>query len=398
MNPRLADIAESVTLRVADRARALEQSGQPVVKLQTGDPDFRTPSAVVAAAYQSMQAGETHYCATRGLLELREAVANRLQSANQLCYDPGLEVLVTHGGVHAIYCAVNALLAPGDEAVILDPSWMPYVSATIAAGGVPVRVSSTWENNFKPTISQITACLTERTRLVILNTPGNPTGQIWSAGELGELADVLVDRNIMAISDEVYESLVFDGRRHVSLATLPGMRERTITVGSLSKTYAMTGWRVGYLAAEAAIVSQALKLSQYSITNVAPFIQRAAVVALTDASVSRFVEESRRVYSARRDLLVGELRRIPHIRVMEPQGAFYVMIDISTVAGDSIDFATRLLDQERLCLVPGVGFGKSAEGTLRMTFAAGEADLLEGVRRLKRMVLRELGRQDSRVA
>jgi aminotransferase len=202
----------------------------------------------------------------------------------------------------------------------------------------------------------------------------------------------------MAISDEVYESLVFDGQQHVSLATLPGMRERTITVGSLSKTYAMTGWRVGYLAAPQAVVSEALKLSQYSITNVAPFVQRAAVVALTDDSVCQFVEESRQIYSARRDLLVDELQRVPQIRVMEPQGAFYIMIDISSFSLDSIDFATRLLDEERLCLVPGVGFGKSAEGKLRMTFAAAESELLEGVRRLRRMVIREFGRQESRAA
>ena len=388
MNPHLSQIPQSITLKVADLARQIEAGGERVVKLQTGDPDFDTPAPIVAACHEAIKAGVTHYAATRGLAELRQALAAKLQRVNGVQYDPASEILVTHGGVHGVFCTINALLAPGDEVLIFDPCWMPYVSATIVAGGTPVRMATDPADGFAMRAEQIRAHLTDRSRVLVINTPCNPTGQVLDQRELLEIAEIARSHDLYVIADEVYETLVYGDCRPVSFASLPGMRERTITINSFSKTYAMSGWRVGYLSAEAELVSSILKLSQYSITNVAPFIQRAAVTALTDPEVARFVERSVSTYTARRQRALEELGRIDGIRVSAPDGAFYFMIDVSRFWSDSVEFSTRLLEQERVAVVPGAAFGQCAEGTIRVTFAVGQDVLAEGIGRIGRMLHR----------
>jgi aspartate/methionine/tyrosine aminotransferase len=332
-----------------------------------------------------MRNGMTHYSSTRGLPELRSAIADKLRSVNHLSYDPDQEILVTHGGIHAVYCAINALANPGDEVLIFDPCWMPYVSATTIAGGRPVRIQTDPQDGFAITAHQLEAHLTHRSRIVILNSPCNPSGHMIAPEQLREIAEIVERHNLLVISDEVYESLTYDGHEHVSFASLPGMRDRTITINSFSKTYAMSGWRIGYLAADARWTDLILKLSQYSITNVAPFTQQAAVTALTDSRVASFVEESRKIYASRRRQALASLRSIEGIRVVEPQGAFYFVIDISNHCHDSARFALELLEQQHVAVVPGIAFGACTEGTIRMTFAASDGDILEGIDRLKRM-------------
>ncbi len=386
MNPLLSQIPQSITLKVADLARQIEAGGERVVKLQTGDPDFDTPAPIVAACHEAVKAGATHYAATRGLAQLREALADKLLRVNGVQYDPASEVLVTNGGVHAVFCAINALLAPGDEVLIFDPCWMPYVSSTIVAGGTPVRMATDPADGFAMRAEQVEAHLTDRSRVLVINSPCNPTGQVLGVQELQKIAELARRHDLLVIADEVYEALVYDGFRAVSFASLPGMRERTITINSLSKTYAMSGWRVGYLAAGAELVSSILKLSQYSITNVAPFVQRAAITALTNPEVARFVERSVQIYADRRRRAVTELASIEGIRATTPDGAFYFMIDVSAFSSDSVEFSTRLLEQERVAVVPGAAFGACAEGTIRVTFAVGEDVLAEGIRRIGRML------------
>lgn len=389
MNPKLAEIKQSITVSTADMAREVESQGKHVIKLQTGDPDFATPDAIVEAAYSALKAGHTHYVASRGLPELRQAIADKLSRENNLDYDSTSEVLVTHGGIHAVFAAINALIDTGDEVLIIDPSWMPYVSCTLIAGGKPVRIATDPQEGFRLHIKQIKAHLSQRTRLLILNTPCNPTGVILSAEELQELAELVKRHNLYVIADEVYEKLVYDNHKHVSFASLPGMSERTVTINSFSKTYAMTGWRVGYLAARPKLVEQILKISQYSITNVAPFVQKAAIVALTHPKVQAFVGVMRKTYDKRRKRAIKELGAIQGIRTVVPQGAFYFMVDISGFCRDSIKFANRFLEKEFVAVVPGVGFGQCSEGFIRITFAADEKQIMEGIARLGHMLRTE---------
>jgi len=391
MNPKLVQIEQSVTVRIADMARGIESRGKHVIKLQTGDPDFDTPGIIVEAAYAAMKAGHTHYVASRGLPDLRKAIADKLSRTNGLNYDPASEILVTHGGVHAIFVTINALIKPGDEVLIIDPSWMPYASSTIIAGGNPVRIATDQQGGFQLQIEQIEAHLSESTRLLILNSPCNPTGQVLTAEELEGIADIVDRHNLYVIADEVYEKLIYDDYKHVSFASLPGMRERTVTINSFSKTYAMTGWRVGYLAASRKLVDQILKMSQYSITNVAPFVQKAAIVALTHPEVQAFVDTMRETYDKRRKRALKELEAIEGIRTVIPQGAFYFMINISRFCRDSTEFANRFLQKEFVGVVPGVGFGQCAEGFIRITFAAAEEQIMEGITRLRHLLQTEYG-------
>lgn len=392
MAGRLSQVEESVTVRIADIVRETERQGEKVVKLQTGDPDFPTPDVIIEAAYAALKAGYTHYSDSRGLPELREAIAAKLSRENGLQYAPAREILVTHGGVHAIFSTINALVGEGDEVLILDPCWMPYVSATLIAGARPVRVPADPAGDFEPPVDKIEASLGPRTRLLILNSPCNPTGRVFGAEALDVIARIARRHDLYVIADEVYEKYVYHGHRHISLASLPGMKERTITVNSLSKSYAMTGWRVGYLAAPADLVDRILKVSQYSVTNIAPFVQKAAVVALTSPAAESAAARMREVFAQRHERITRELSAVEGVRAVAPQGAFYFLVDVSRLNPDSVAFATQFLREQRVAVVPGVGFGQCAEGFFRMTFAAPEDQILEGIARLRRLAQAALRR------
>jgi aspartate aminotransferase len=382
MNSRLLQVQESTTIRIADMAREIERRGERVIKLQTGDPDFATPEVIIAGAHQAMKTGYTHYVASRGLPALCQALADKLRRDNGLEYDPNTELLVTHGASHAIFVALQALLEPGDEVLVISPFWMPYASLTQLAGGYPIQVPTDPGRGFEFDLDELRARLTRRSRLLILNTPTNPTGKVFSREELRAIAEAAETYDLYVLADEVYEKLIYDGGEHVSFAALDGLKERTITVNSLSKTYAMTGWRVGYLAAPSVLVEQMLKVAQYSGTNVAPFSQMAALVALTDPSLTTFIEQMRQTFDRRRQHVIEALHAIDGLRLAMPQGAFYFMLDISSFCQDSMAFAYRLLDKARVAVVPGVSFGDCAEGWVRITFALDEVALLEGLARM----------------
>jgi len=390
INNKLSGIGQSVTLRLADRARELEAQGRRIVKLQTGDPDFATHPAVVRAAHKALVAGNTHYSDTRGLPALREAVAQKLSVDNGISYDPATEILITHGGVHAIFCAIHALVNPGDEVIIVDPCWMPYISGTLLAGAVPVRVSTSVADGFRVDPQKLREAITPRTRLLIINSPCNPTGHMIDAEALVAIGHIAQEHDFCILSDEVYEKLTYGTHVHHSMAAVPGMKERTVTINSFSKTYAMTGWRIGYLAACPEFTSAMLKMSQYSITNVASFSQLAAVTALCDDEVQAYVREMHETYTRRRALIADVLDGDEVIRCRPPDGAFYYMLDLSAVCNDSAAFADRLLEEEGVCLIPGVGFGACGEGCLRVTFAAAEDKLKAGLAGIRRLAERML--------
>ena len=379
LNSNLLELNEAATVALADRVRSLQASGRKIFALQTGDPDFPTPAPIVEAAHRAMQEGQTHYANSRGLLDLREAVARKLLRTNAAEYDPAKEILITSGGVHAYYCGLLAILNPGDEVLVPDPSWMTHVNLVSLAGGRAVRVPTRPEENFLPTISGWERMLSPRTVALVLNSPSNPTGAVASREYLGELNEFAARRKLYVISDEVYESILYDGREHTCFASLPRAKERCLVINSFSKTYAMTGWRIGYLAAPEQVVSQALKASQHTITNVAPFTQKAAITALSDPAVAAAVKEMTVAYARRKRAVMQMWResRGP-IKLFEPQGAFYFFIDVRGLNRPSSEIAESLLNETGVALVPGSVYGTNGEGFLRMTIAAADETIAAG--------------------
>lgn len=382
MNERLKLLAESATLKIADRVRLLKVKGRRVLPLQTGDPDFDTHPIVVGEALRSLKSGETHYSNTRGLPELRKAISADIWRRNKLDFNPNSEIIVTHGGIHAVFAALFALLNAGDEVLIEDPCWMPYVGCTLLAGGKVRRFSADSQNGFRFSITNLERELSPHSRVLILNSPCNPTGRIVDHGTLSLIADLVIRHDLWVISDEVYSSLIYDDFTHLPVAAISKLRERVITVGSMSKTYAMTGWRIGYAVGPNEIIDQMLKISQYTITNVAPFVQRAAVVALTSGEVAGYQTNMLSEYAMRRRTISDELSHFSSITGRPPDGGFYFLIDISRSGLDSFTFASRLLEEYDVAVVPGGVFGNTADSCIRITFAAALEEVLEGLRRI----------------
>ncbi len=380
-NPRLLALRESATVALADHVRRLVASGVSVTALQTGDPDAATPPAIIDAAARSLAAGQTHYCDSRGLPALRAAIVGRLRRDYDVAYDPAREVLVTAGGIHAYFCALSAILSPGDEVVVVDPAWMPHANLVELLGGRVVRVAGRPEDGFWPPVEAWSAAITARTVALVVNSPNNPTGKVAPRALLEGLNRLAERHGLYVISDEVYDKLLFDGRSHTCFAALPGASARTLLVNSLSKTYAMTGWRVGYLTAPAYVVEQALKAGQHTVTSLPPFVQAAAAFALEEESAAVAAREMLATYVRRRDLV----RRIFHDRAgssvgwLEPEGAFYILLDIRKLRRPSAQIAAQLLEEKRVAFVPGSVYGLAAEGFLRMTIAASDSDIDRGL-------------------
>jgi aspartate/methionine/tyrosine aminotransferase len=384
LNAAFAQLDESATVALADRVRKMRASGTEVVGLQTGDPDFPTPAPIVEAAFRGMRDGQTHYCDSRGLPALREAIAESLRASRNIEFSPGAEILVTTGGVHAYFCALQAILNADEEVLVPDPTWMTHANLVRALRGRPVRVPAFAEDRFWPTLPAWRAALTPRTRALVICSPNNPSGMIATSGYLTELLEFALANRLYIISDEVYDNIVFDGRAHCSIASLPGAAENTLLINSFSKTFAMTGWRIGYLAAPARLISQAVKASQNSVTCVAPFIQLAAVEALTNREVANEVARMSAAYATRRNRVL-ELRRehgTSPIALHKPEGAFYFFLDIRRIGLSSSEAAERALKEAAVALVPGSAFGRYGEGFLRMTIAAADESVETGFRRL----------------
>jgi aspartate aminotransferase len=381
LNTQLDLIRQSATVAMADRVSNLRAQGRKIIGLQTGDPDFGTPAAVIDVALRAMQDGATHYGPSRGIVELRCAIADKLARTSGAHYDPETELLVTHGSIHAYYCAVQSILNPGDEVLIPDPSWATHSNMINMLRGKAVRVPAPAENGFIPPLEAWEQALTPQTRAIVVNWPSNPTGASASRDYMLALAGFAARHDLWIVSDEVYENLIYDGVEHISIASLPGMKERALVLNSLSKTYAMTGWRVGYLAAPQQVIKSALKASQNSITCVTPSIQQAAAFALSDPGVQQAAGEMRDAYARRRSLVLRLADEHGHpapVKVTPPAGAFYFFMDMRALGMSSNDICEALLDEASVALVPGSAFGEHGEGFVRMTIAASEADIESG--------------------
>ncbi|MBK7453088.1 MAG: pyridoxal phosphate-dependent aminotransferase [Anaerolineales bacterium] len=385
INTQFDLIRQSATVAMADRILALKASGKKIVGLQVGDPDFGTHPAIADAAFKAMQAGLTHYGPSRGYPDLRAAVANKLIRDEGVTYDPASEILITHGGIHAYYLAMQSILNPGDDVLIPDPSWATHSNMAIMLRGNVIRVPAPAdaERGFIPHFDSWLKALTPKTRAIVLNYPSNPTGAYPTRGYLQKLQDFAKEHSLWIVSDEVYGSLFYE-ERPTSAAAIDGAKERTLIVNSLSKSYAMTGWRVGFLAAPAHIIENALKAGQNSITCVAPFIQKAAAFALTDPAMQDVTAEMRAGYARRRDLVI----RLSHelecekVKVIPPQGAFYFFLDLRALKMSSVEMCEKILDEVGVGLVPGSAFGEEGEGFIRMTIAASDEDVEAGFRKI----------------
>ncbi len=383
LNQQFNLIRQSATVAMADRILALKASGRNIVGLQVGDPDFGTAPAIADAAFQAMQNGLTHYGPSRGYPDLRTAVASKLKRDEGVSYDPASEILVTHGGIHAYYLAMQSVLNPGDDVLIPDPSWATHSNMAIMLRGSVIRVPAPAENGFIPQFESWLRALTPQTRVIVLNYPSNPTGAYPTREYLQKLQDFAKEHNLWIVSDEVYGSLYY-GERPTCAAAFEGAKERTLLVNSLSKSYAMTGWRVGYLAAPARVIENAIKAGQNSITCVAPFIQKAAAFALTDPAIQQVTADMRAAYSRRRDLVLRLAHELESekVKVIPPQGAFYFFLDLRALNMPAVEMCERILDEEGVGLVPGSAFGEEGEGFIRMTIAASDEDVEAGFRKI----------------
>lgn len=354
------------------------------ISLGVGEPDFKTPWTVRDAGIRSLEKGRTWYTSNSGLAELREETCNYLSRRMGLSYTPG-ETVVTVGGSEAIDMCIRALVNPGDEVIIPEPCFVCYYPITTLTGGVPVPLPLKAENGFKLTAQELEAAITPRTKLIIFPFPCNPTGAVMRREDLEPIAALLRDKDIIVLSDEIYAELTYGGERHVSIASLPGMKERTVVVNGFSKAYAMTGWRIGYACAPALILKQMLKIHQYAIMCAPTTSQYAAVEAVKNGDAD--IEEMKRSYDERRRYLLKEFRSLG-MDCFEPYGAFYMFPSIKRFHMTSEEFATRLLREEKIAIVPGTAFGDCGEGYLRVSYAYSLEDLKRAIRRIRRFVNR----------
>jgi Aspartate/tyrosine/aromatic aminotransferase len=376
------DLSERVKMLPVSAVRVLSDSAKTtdVIRLTAGDPDFNTPKHIVEAALREAEEGLTHYTSSAGLPQLREAIARKLRVENTLSYDPMKQIAVTNGGTGALALTFLALLNPGDRVLIPDPGWTNYKPMIIAAGGEAIGYPLRRVDGFKPNISEIEAMVTDRTKVIVVNTPSNPTGAVYDKDLLGELVELAVKKNLYIVSDEVYEKVVFDGHSHVSTAALPGAFERTITVNSLSKTYAMTGWRVGYAAGPEKVVSAISALNSALNSCPSSVSQAAAIAAINGPQdvVGKMVEE----YRDRRNYFIASLNEIPGVEALRPAGAFYAFADFSSIEKSSVKMNQRLLSEARVVGIPGSAFGNAGEGYIRFSFASSMEELKEAVNRM----------------
>lgn len=369
--------------RVLEKANKLEAEGRKIVHFEVGQPDFDTPANIKEAAKKALDQGVTAYSSNYGDIRLRRAIAEKLERMNHLNVDPTKEIMVTCGGEEAVAAALFALLEKGDEVLIADPSYIPYSSLTKIAEAEPVYVPLDEKNGYCFDLEKLEAAITNKTKLLILCTPGNPTGTMMDEESLRRLAEICCRHDILVLADEAYEQVLYDGNKHISMASLPGMWERTITVQSFSKTYSMCGWRIGYLVAPAELMRIVVRAHQTVAMNACSFGQLGALEALTGPQDSLYTMLAE--FDRRRLLLYNGLKELG-IPCSRPQAAFYLFPDIGEFGMDSFTFAELLLDKYGVATVPGAEFGKNGENHLRISYATSFEDCQMGLHRIAQCV------------
>ncbi len=373
---RVQSIEPSPIRRIID----LAESRPDIIGLHAGEPDFPTPSHIVDAATRALQEGHTHYTHGAGMLELREAISRKLLDENGIDANPRIEITVTAGGFAAAFAITQSMIDPGDEVIVLEPSWPSYAGFVRLAGGVPIPVPLRGPT-FEPEVSELRRHFNDRTKMIIVNSPNNPTGSVYPRSSLLDLAKLAKERESLILSDEVYEKIVFDRNEHFSVASQSELRDSIITVNSFSKTYAMTGLRIGYVVASESISTQIRKIHGYMVSCAPSSAQEAAMEALSGSQdcVARMIDE----YHRRRELIVAGLNEIDGFRCLAPKGTFYAFPDVSKMGIPSAKLAEELLEKIGVASIPGSAFGNAGEGYLRVSFAASQDSIQQALIRIK---------------
>jgi len=377
---RINILSESITIAVTTLAQELRAAGKDILSFSAGEPDFDTPQVIKDSAIKAINDGFTKYTAVDGIPELKTAISNKLKRDNGLDYAAN-QIIVSNGAKHSLFNLFQATIQEGDEVIIPAPYWVTYPELVKYSGGSVVEIATNDKSGFKITPEQLKQALTPKTKMLILTTPSNPTGSVYTKEELTALAEVLKGTDVLVASDEMYEKLIYDGEFTSAAAISEDMYNRTITINGLSKSVAMTGWRFGYLAAQDVSLVKSMKsLQSQSTSNICSITQRAAITGL-DGSADTDIEMMRKAFSARRDEAVELFNAIDGVSVLKPDGAFYLFVNISEIEQDSLKFSKALLEDKGVAIVPGVGFG--TDGHFRFSFATDIESIREGISRIK---------------
>ena len=381
MNPsqRLKEISESPTLAITSRVKQLKKDGHDIVNFAAGEPDFDTPQEIKLAAIEAINNGFTKYTPASGMPDLKKAVSERFKNNNLLDYDPK-QIIISSGAKHSLYNAIMAIADKDDEIIIPSPYWVSYPEMVRLASAKPVFLNTTAEDSFKINPEKLEKAITKRTKAVILNSPSNPTGVVYSSDELKEVSKICVKKKIYVISDEIYEKLIYDSKKHASIASFgKDIFDLTITINGVSKAFSMTGWRIGYLGAPEEIAKAINKIQSHSTSNPASISQMAALAALKMSEDE--IVKMRREFEKRRDYMTQRLDKIKKLSYIKPQGAFYIFCNISETGMKSDDFAKRLLEDKKVAVIPGRGFGR--DDYVRLSFATDLDSIKKGIDRVE---------------
>jgi aspartate aminotransferase len=383
LSDRIGTLSPSLTIAITMLAQDLKKSGKDILSFSAGEPDFGTPRRIRDEAIKAIEEGFTQYTAVPGIIEVREAVAAKLKRDNNLDYTAA-DIIVSNGAKHSLFNLFQALINPGDEVIIPAPYWVTYPELVKYAFGIPVIIETDDISGFKITPEQLKASITKKTKMIILTTPSNPTGSIYSRSELEALGEVLKGTDIVIASDEMYEKLVYDAEFVATASISEDMFNRTVTINGLSKSAAMTGWRFGYLAsANKDLIASMNKLQSQSTSNINSITQKAAIPAL-NGEIDDDIEMMRKAFAARAQEATTLMNEIDGLSVAKPEGAFYLFVNIKDISNDSIEFCKELLQEVGVAVVPGIGFG--SEGYFRFSFATDITTIREGIRRIEKFV------------
>jgi len=382
ISEKIQSVNPSITLGITSKAKAMKAAGEDVVSFGAGEPDFDTPDHIKQAAIEAVNSGFTKYTPSIGIPKLREAICEKLKKENGIDYEPA-QIVVSCGAKHSLYSILQTICNPGDEVVIPSPYWVSYPEMAKLAGAVPVFVDSTLEGGLKITPEALKKSITDKTKAVIINSPSNPTGVVYTKGELEVLTEVILNSKSYIVSDEIYEKLIYGDSQHASIPSFSKEAyERTCLVNGVSKSYSMTGWRIGYLAVDKDIAAQAKKLQDHSTSNPSSISQMAALAAISGPQDC--VGEMRKAFDERRGILMQLLDDIEVLSYVKPEGAFYLFCNISKTGMKSMEFAEKLLAQKKVAVIPGIGFGW--DDFIRLSFATSEENIREGIARIKQFV------------
>lgn len=393
LSKKAEKIQPSITLEITAKAKKMKSQGIDVIGFGAGEPDFNTPENIQRAAVDAMKKGYTKYTPASGILELKEAIVKKFKVDNGLNYSSD-QIIISTGAKQCLCNAFRAVLNPGDQVIIAVPYWVSYPELVKLSDGVPVFVNTREENDFKYTVEDLEKAYTEKTKIIIINSPNNPTGSIYSKEELKEIADFAKEKDILILSDEIYEKLIYGNSKHVSIASVSeDAYDRTIVINGVSKTYAMTGWRIGYCAADKDIIKLMSNVQSHTTGNPNSIAQYAALAALNgqDSQIENMVGK----FKKRREYMVEKIDAIPQLSCLKPEGAFYVMLNISKTFGktidgqlidDSLKFSKLLLEKEKVAVVPGLGFG--IDGYVRLSYATSMENIKRGLDRIEQFVLK----------